>query len=162
MNLETKVEQAERRAQQAEARALQAEARAQQAETVAQQHLMQLQAVYSSRSWRLTQPLRGSKAIVRSAIGRTLRLGVKKGMALARRVPLFKRLGMWLLLRVPFLMRLVWRFSETPGQAPTEMKKPIRQFEQLRSVRIMHALSLLPQQSNEGPVTFLEVTDDVR
>ena len=42
------------------------------------------------------------------------------------------------------------------------MKKPIRQFEQLRSVRIMHALSLLPQQSNEGPVTFLEVTDDVR
>jgi FkbM family methyltransferase len=56
---EAKAQQAEAKAQQAEAKAQQAEAKAQQAEAASTQALMQLQAVYTSTSWRITAPLRG-------------------------------------------------------------------------------------------------------
>jgi FkbM family methyltransferase len=55
------------RAQQAEARAEQAEARAGQAEAASNQHVMQLQAVYASTSWRITSPLRKLMNLLRSA-----------------------------------------------------------------------------------------------
>ena len=51
--------------QQAEAKAQQAEAKAQQAEAKAQQALAELQAIYASRSWRWTAPLRAMGRIVR-------------------------------------------------------------------------------------------------
>ena len=65
MQAEAKAQQAEVKAQQVQEQAMQAEAKAQQAEVKAQQataasaqHSMQLQAVYNSKSWRLTAPLR--------------------------------------------------------------------------------------------------------
>jgi hypothetical protein len=53
------------RPSQAEAKAQQAEAKAQQAEAKAQQALIELQAIYASRSWRWTAPLRAMGRIVR-------------------------------------------------------------------------------------------------
>jgi SAM-dependent methyltransferase len=55
---ETKAQQAETKAQQAETKAQQAETKAQQAETKAQQAEQALTLVYTSRSWRITAPLR--------------------------------------------------------------------------------------------------------
>ncbi len=55
---EERAVQAEERAVQAEERAVQAEERAVQAEAASKDHLMQLHAVYNSRSWRVTAPLR--------------------------------------------------------------------------------------------------------
>ena len=55
---EAKAEQAEAKAEQAEAKAEQAEAKAEQAEVVSVQYIAQLQAVYASKSWKLSAPLR--------------------------------------------------------------------------------------------------------
>jgi FkbM family methyltransferase len=77
---EAKAQQAEDKAQQAEAKAQQAEAKAQQAEAKAQQAIdqakqaqsqaqaiaSQLDSIYTSRSWRLTAPLRQLVNILRS------------------------------------------------------------------------------------------------
>lgn len=123
---------------------------------------MQLQATYNSSSWRITKPLRFAKDALRPLIGRALRLAVRKGKALARRVPVVKQAALWLLRRSPWLMRLASRFSDTSISAALVQQKPIRHFEELRSVRIMQALSQLPALSSEGSVTFLEVSDDVR
>jgi len=62
---EAKTQQAEASAQQAEQRAAKVEARAKQAETKAWQAEATLQAVFSSRSWRVTQPLRWLASTVR-------------------------------------------------------------------------------------------------
>jgi SAM-dependent methyltransferase len=51
-------QQAEAKAQQAEAKAQQAEAKAQQAESISQHSAAMLKAVYDSKSWQLTAPLR--------------------------------------------------------------------------------------------------------
>lgn len=91
-----------------------------------------------------------------------MRFAVVKGKALARRAPAFKRAVMWALQRSPLLMRLVARFSDTPFNTVRAQQMQIQHFEQLRSTRIMLALSQLPAHSNVGPVTFLEVNDDVR
>lgn len=55
---EAKVQQAEAKVQQAEAKAQQAEAKAQQAESIGQHYVATLNAVYASKSWRWTAPLR--------------------------------------------------------------------------------------------------------
>jgi len=55
---EAKAEHAEAKAEQARSLAGQAEARAKQAEEAATQYLAQLRAIYASRSWRVTAPLR--------------------------------------------------------------------------------------------------------
>src|SRR5215831_3195698 len=55
---EARAQEAETKAQQAEEGAAQAEARAREAETKARQAEATLQTVFSSRSWRVTQPLR--------------------------------------------------------------------------------------------------------
>jgi FkbM family methyltransferase len=55
---ESRAQQAESRAQQAESRAQQAESRAQQAETASNHVQSQLRATLTSRSWRVTGPLR--------------------------------------------------------------------------------------------------------
>jgi FkbM family methyltransferase len=81
---ETKAQQAEASAQQAEQRASQAEARAQESETKAQQaeegaaHMdATLQAVFSSRSWRVTEPLRRLASIVRPQREKANAIGLK-------------------------------------------------------------------------------------
>jgi FkbM family methyltransferase len=56
---EAKTLEAETRTQQAEAKTLEAETRAQQAEIGTQEALIVLRAVYASKSWRITAPLRG-------------------------------------------------------------------------------------------------------
>jgi FkbM family methyltransferase len=63
--VEVKVRQAEASARQAQQRAGRADARAEEAETKAQQAETTLQAVFSSRSWRVTEPLRRLANIVR-------------------------------------------------------------------------------------------------
>jgi FkbM family methyltransferase len=55
---ESKAQQAESKAQQAESKAQQAESKAQQSLTATVQHMAQLQAVYASKSWLVTAPLR--------------------------------------------------------------------------------------------------------
>ena len=55
---EVKADQAKVKAEQAEVKAGQAEAKAEQAEIASNQHVTQLRAVYASRSWRITAPLR--------------------------------------------------------------------------------------------------------
>jgi FkbM family methyltransferase len=60
--------QAEAKAQEAEQRAAQGEARAQEAETKARQAKATLQGVLSSRSWRVTQPLRWLASTVRQNV----------------------------------------------------------------------------------------------
>lgn len=138
------------------------EARAPQAEATGLPHQIEVQASDKSSARRLTKPLRAFKTAVRALIGRTLRLAVRKGKALARRVPVVKQAALWLLRRSPWLMRLASRFSDSSISAALVQQKPIRHFEELRSVRIMQALSQLPALSSEGSVTFLEVSDDVR
>ena len=54
----------ELRAQQAEVKAQQAEAKAHQAEATSSERFAQLQAVYSSSSWRMTKPIRAFKRIL--------------------------------------------------------------------------------------------------
>jgi hypothetical protein len=55
---EAKAQQAESKVQQAEAKAQQAEFKAQQAESIGRHYAVTLNAVYASKSWRLTAPLR--------------------------------------------------------------------------------------------------------
>lgn len=134
----------------------------QRVETMVQALEVQLNAIYTSKSWRITKPLREANALLRSTIGGAMRFAVFKGKALARRAPAFKRTVMWALQRSPLLMRLVARFSDTPFNAVRTQQMQVQHFEQLRSTRIMLALTQLPAHSNDGPVTFLEVNDDVR
>ena len=63
---EAKAQQAEAKAQQAEAKAQQASNQAQQAQSQAQAHAAQLEAIYTSRTWRLTAPLRQLMNFLRS------------------------------------------------------------------------------------------------
>lgn len=142
--------------------AQQAEAKAQQAEDFFQQNIVQLQAMYNSRSWRITKPFRIGKLLLRTFIGRALRFAVRKGKALMQRFPTIRPIAMWVLRRSPILMRVVMRFSENSFNVSVELKKPVSDFRQLASTRIMLALANLPPRGNEGPVTFLEVNDDVR
>lgn len=129
----------------------------------------QLQQIYASRSWRMTAPLRAAAARVRALvawarrhIGRSVRFAVRMGKALARRVPVLKAAAGWALRRSTFLNRQFARFSVAPAPPPSAAQPPIRDFEQLRSVRIMRALSKLPAHGTEESITFLEVSDDVR
>lgn len=128
-------------------------------ETQVQQLHKALSAIHNSRSWRITAPLRQLNAVARATIGRLLRAAVRWGKALARRVPVVKSAAVWLLRSSPFLARQVTRFSAPQGAASALAWLPIRDFEHLRSVRIMRALDQF--QESDGPVTFLQVSDEV-
>ena len=102
-------------------------------------------------------------AWARQRAGRSIRFSVRMGRALGRRIPVLKAAAAWVLRRSPFLSRQLARFSIAPLPAPAAAPlPPIRDFEQLRSVRIMRALSKLPAHGTEESITFLEVSDDVR
>lgn len=75
-----RIAQAEARIAQAEARIAQSEARIAQSEARATRAEMELQALYASRSWRLTRPLRYSAEVMRRMRGNA---GVMKRCALA-------------------------------------------------------------------------------
>jgi SAM-dependent methyltransferase len=124
--------------------------------------LEELQAVYASTSWQITKPLRVAEAVLRPLMGRALRLALCNGEALARRSSVIKKAALWLLRLSPWLRQLTSRFSDAPINTILAQQKTISHFEELRSVRIMKALSELPADSSECAVTFLKVNDDVR
>ena len=117
--------------------------------------------MYESRSWRITKLLRMAKAVLKTFIGKVLRLFVREAEVLVHRFPMTKPVAIWILHRAPFLMRLVTRFSKNKFSTQGIIKKRIVEFDQLGAPRIMSALSSLPAHISEGPVTFLEVGDDV-
>lgn len=109
---------------------LQAEARAQQAEAASSQHLMQLNALYASISWRITAPLRqvgqaarwficGSKAWLTFAPGsrprRVLRNGLIWGVDKVRSKPVLKAWALKALSKFPRLQQRLRNI--TLGQA---------------------------------------------
>lgn len=141
---------------------------------LAEQRLSQINALLKSESFRITAPLRwtvhhlrllrahnltqGAKAVIKSVLLST----THKIKRLADRFPTIKTALRWLLLRSSFLAKLASRFSDTPISAALLQKKHICHFEELRSARIMLALSQQLHHTEEGPVMFLEVSDDVR
>lgn len=78
--------QAEVKAQQAQEQAMHAEAKAHKAEAASTQHMAELQAVYASRSWQLTAPLRWAFKQTRSLRkdGLKSRIGAFSNKALRR------------------------------------------------------------------------------
>lgn len=168
------------RQQDAEVRATQAEARAQQAEAIAcsamarsveiegelrrtcqvsESRHQQLQALLNSRSWRVTAPLRWLNTAVRGFALNALKSRVKvrlHHMAIyVGQRPRLKRAALFVLNRFPRLKRFVARLLGTVQSVPAVQQ--IRRYEDLRSVRIMQAISALP--SDRQPVTFLDIAD---
>jgi len=127
---EAKAEQAEAKAEQAEAKAEQAEAKAEQAEAASNQHLMQLQAVYNSTSWRITAPLRGVGATLRRInpwhIRPKIRLILQHAALYIGRRPRLKRFVLALLNRLPRLKSRLMRVALITGTAtgPMSQKTP--------------------------------------
>lgn len=128
---------------------------------LAEQRNQQLNELLNSRYWRITAPLRATNLFLRPVISRVLRSAVHKGKGLANRIPAFKRSALWVLRRSPMLERLVTRFSTKPFSAERAQQEQIRNFEQLRSVRIINALSQIVANDGDGPVIFLNVSSDV-
>ncbi len=64
LNLENLLSRWDNRFNRLEAKAQQAEAKAQQAEVASNERLVQLHAVYSSTSWKITRPMRGIKRLL--------------------------------------------------------------------------------------------------
>jgi len=157
---EARATQAETKAQQAEAKAQQAEAKAQQAEAASNQYLVQLHAVYSSKSWRITEPLRSWNSTLRLVISKSIRRLLSEGKDLARRMPFLKRIALWMLRRFPLMAQLVSRYSVISSSVARIQQPEIRHFEQLQSVRIMQALSQL--SASDSSVSFLSINNNDR
>ena len=126
---ETKVQHAEAKVQQAEAKAQHAEAKAQHAEAVSNECLTQLNAVYTSTSWRITKPLRAIKRVltcdfaVFSRLAATVKLKAKKilrpivsaGVAYVYRRPAWRNSAKRCVLRLPSLHRRLLRIAVNTG-----------------------------------------------
>jgi hypothetical protein len=121
-----------------------------------------IEAIHNSRSWRVTAPLREANAVLRPLIGRGVRFAVRAGKAVARRVPVVKAAARWALQTFPAFERQVTRFSPPRPPGVVMGEPPIRDFEQLRSARIMLALAQADTHAADGPVTFLQVSDHAR
>jgi FkbM family methyltransferase len=106
---EAKAQQAEAKAQQTEAKAQQTEAKAQQTEAASHQALIQLQEVYASTSWRITEPLRSIRRLSSQLSPRHHRSRVKLSLQHAalyvNRRPKLRRVVLMLLNRVPGVKR---------------------------------------------------------
>lgn len=127
---------------------------------LAEQRQRLLEAVLASKSWRLTQPLRDARVFVLSIVSRPLRFAVRVCKTFVSRRPALKRAVRWTMRRFPFLARLASRLE--PSLNTKAMgKAEIQCFEHLRSVRIMHAISQLPANSDSS-VVFLEVSDVIQ
>jgi len=120
---ETKAEQSEAKANQAEAKANQAEAKANQAEVKAEELHIALHSVYTSRSWRITAPLRwlilqirllrqyGLFSRIKALIKKILGLLIGRGVAFMashpglrfRLIALLRKLGLYDALRLVYL-----------------------------------------------------------
>lgn len=93
---------------------------------------------------------------VRSLAGRVLRRGMPPLRTAVARMPLVKRLASSMLRSSPSLANFVARFLPAPLPDPSTP----RRFEDLRSVRIMRAVSALP--GNAQSVTFLEIGEHAK
>lgn len=129
---EAKVQQAEAKIQQAEAKVQQAEAKAHQAECFQKESLLQLQAMHSSLSWRITAPLRFAAGValktgvvLRTSANRALYRAMEFGqrplarlMAVVLRKPFVaQRINTWLM-RFPPLYQHLLSVAQRQGVVP--------------------------------------------
>jgi chemotaxis protein histidine kinase CheA len=126
---EAKAQQAEAKAQQAEAKAQQAEAKAQQAEAASTQALMQLQAVYTSTSWRITAPLRGLAGqafkLSPQRLKPQIKLLLRHAALYVHRRPRLRNTAFAVLNRFPTLkQRLVSLITSTPVPTTNQQNGP--------------------------------------
>ena len=133
---EQRATQAEHRATQAEHRATQAESSAQQAQTIAQQTVAGLEAVYASRSWRLTSPLRQA-----GRFARWFRCGAAAWLTFAPQSRPRRTLRL-------FLMHLKLYISLRPG-LKAAVAKGLAPFPQLK--QRLHKIGLEPIDATADP-----------
>lgn len=105
-----------------------------------------------------TARMRPALARTRALAGRALRRGMPLLRAGIARVPPIKRAASAVLRSSPWLAGLITRFLPTPPQAL--LPSAPQRFEDLRSVRVMRAVSTLPD--NTQSVTFLEIGDHAK
>ena len=165
--------EAEAKAEQAEAKAEQAEAKAEQAEAKAEQLHTELHTVYTSRSWRITVPLRwfihqvrlsrqhGLFSRIKALVKKIARFFIRRGIAFVNARPglrlrcatLARKLGFYESLRTIYL-----RFSGRTHHISTHH---ITSFDDLTSVKIMHVMSkVYVDKTNKGNIIYLKVNHD--
>jgi len=129
---ESKAREAEARAAQAEAKAEEAEAKAGEAEARAAQAEAALQAIYQSRSWRITRPLRELAGLVRHgrdtskrAVKRLIAPPLSRLIRFAVSRPWVKRLALTWIRRHPRIEARLRRFATQRGlTGPQAAKGP--------------------------------------
>jgi hypothetical protein len=164
LEAETKLRQAENKEHQAELMLQFSESKVLEAVSISNKYKEQLSAVHNSSSWRIT-------AFPRWLVSQC-RLLRQYGL-FVRFKALLKKLIIKLIPYVIarpklkfFAIRLAYRLGIAERLRPfvrtTINQERVVSVQQLRSVRIMLALSNLSNESTQNPVTFLEVSDDVR
>lgn len=96
----------------------------------------------------------------RALVGRALRRGMPLLRAGIAHVPPIKRAASAVLRSSPWLANLITRFLPPPPPPPHPLPCAPQRFEDLRSVRVMHAVAALPD--NTQSVTFLEIGDHAK
>lgn len=169
--LEIKAQQAEDKAYEAQAIANQmklrvaqaysmasdAEMRAKQFKTALDDAMAQLNAVYSSTSWRMLKPLRSIKTRVVLIVKSILKIAIRSAKSLANKVPAVKSFGIRFLRNHPRLLRLIVNHSETPLSPSKINGELIESFKSLRSVRMIRSAANLDMKDAGESVVILEV-----
>jgi len=144
-------QEAETKAQQAETKAQQAETKAQQAETVSALYIAQLQAVYASKSWRVTAPLRwvliqakllcteGPKSRIKTFIKKALRKInyelLKRPVLLQRVIRMCRKIGLYKWLRA---IHEKLQFQNEKSQQELTLKKYYDSNQKVLSVKVLN------------------------
>jgi hypothetical protein len=155
--MEARAQQAELRAQKAEVEAGEAREKARQCEISSENAIAQLNAVYSSTSWRLLGPVRAVKTRAVLIIKSILKIAIRSAKSLANKVPAVKSFGIRFLRSHPRLLRLIVNHSETPLSPSKINGELIESFTSLRSVRIIRSVANLDMKGAGESVVILEV-----
>lgn len=155
--IEVKTHQAELCAQKAEFEATEARATAKQFKTASEDAMAQLNAVYSSTSWRMLKPLRTIKTRVVLIVKSILKIAIRSAKSLANKVPAVKSFGIRFLRNHPRLLRLIVNHSETPLSPSKINGELIESFKSLRSVRMIRSVANLDMKDAGESVVILEV-----